>query len=287
MKSSIFKEEFKITRTEKSYIATHLANKNLQRSLYQCDTVGYENNENKYYYKRDGGITYLLAYTKSGQAQLQYDGQEITISPNSLTFIYLSNPSVIETFDSNWEIYFMHLIGSDIDDIYRSVTQGKKYNFENFKADNFISHIDNIYNSYSTNPDKYYISEQIYSLLMDVMRQSENALSNNVVTRAKEYIFKNYYNNISIEKMCEELFVSKYYFIRKFEQETGCTPKQYITELRIQKAKTLLVHTSKSLAEIAREVGFKTEKNIIYAFKKVLNKTPNDFRKNLYENNRS
>lgn len=283
MKKSVFKDGFIITRNEKSKMATALANPSLQKSLYQAGDVGYEYNNPGYYHKREGGVTYLLAYTKSGKAQLQYEGQEITIMPNSLTFIYLSNPSLIESLENEWEIYFIHVIGSDIDDIYRTVTQSKNFYFENFNSEKFVDCIENIYNSYTSNPDKYYISEQIYSLLIDVMRQVENSSSSNLINRAKTYISKNYTSNISIENMCEELFVSKYYFIRKFEQEIGCTPKQYISQLRIQKAKSLLIHTEKTLLEIAREVGFKTEKNIIYAFKKYLGTTPNDFRKNIYE----
>ena len=277
----IFKVEFNNTRTPVSRIASNTRNIGLIRSLYQAADVGYEYNYPGYYHKRTDGSSYLIAYTKSGSAYLTYEGKEIVIRPNSLTFIYLSNPSVIETFDSNWEIYFIHVIGSDIDDIYRNATKQGFY-FEGFNGENFIKRIENIYNSYTTNYDKYYISEQIYALLLDVLKQTEKNSAPSVISRAIDYLNKNYASSVSIDQICQDFFVSKYHFIRRFEDELKCSPKQYLTSLRLQKAKSLLVHTNKPINEIAQLVGFKTEKNMNYAFKTFLDTSPKEFRNSLY-----
>jgi AraC-like DNA-binding protein len=181
----------------------------------------------------------------------------------------------------DWEIYFIHVIGSDIDDIYRNATK-QGYYMENFDGTRFMEYIDNVYNSYSNNYDKYYISEQIYALLMDVLKQTQSNSDSSVISRAIDYMNRNFCSNLSIDQMCQDLFVSKYHFIRKFENELKCSPKQYITSLRLQKAKSLLIHTRKSVKEIAQLVGFKSEKNRIYAFKSILGTSPNEFRKTLY-----
>jgi AraC-like DNA-binding protein len=277
----IFKVEFNNTRTPVSRIATNTRNIGLIRSLYQAADVGYEFNSPGYYHKRTDGSSYLLAYTKSGNAYLTYEEKEIFIRPNSLTFISLSNPNVIETLDSDWEIYFIHVIGSDIDDIYRNATK-LSYYFEDFDGEKFIEYIENIYNCYTNCYDKYFISEQIYSLLLDVLKQTEKVSIPNVITRAIDYLNKYFATNISIDQMCQEFFVSKYHFIRKFEEELNCSPKQYLTSLRLQKAKSLLVHTDKPINEIAQLVGFKTEKNMNYAFKTFLDTSPKEFRNSLY-----
>lgn len=184
----------------------------LPKSTYQFLDIGYEHNGPCYYHEREYGTTYLLAYTVSGQAQLTYNDKEFTILPGTLTFIYLKDKSLIKTMHSNWEIYFIHVFGSDI------------------------------------------------------------------VT----YINRNYANDISIESICEIFYISKYYFIRKFHTEMKLTPKQYLTSIRLNKAQLLLVQTNKSLNEIARLCGFKTERNLIYSFHKYLNTTPDYFRKNKY-----
>ena len=60
----------------------------------------------------------------------------------------------------------------------------------------------------------------------------------------------------------------------------GVSPKQYLMKLRVENAKTLLVQTGKAVNEIAILVGFENEKNINYAFKKVLGITPRQYREN-------
>ncbi len=277
----VFKVKFNNTRTPISRIAVNTRNLAVSKCLYQASDIGYEYNKPGYYHNRKDGPFYLLAYTKSGEAFLTYRGKEITVRPNSLIFISLLEPSVIETFDSDWEIYFLHVVGSDIDNIYKTATKHGFY-IENFDGKFFIDRINEIYDSYTTNYDKYFVSKQIYSLLLDVLKQTENNSCSDMVARAVRYLEQNFSKNISIENMCQELFVSKFHLIRKFELEMKLSPKQYITFLRIQKAKSLLTHTEKSVKEIAQIVGFKTEKNINYAFKTTLGITPNTFRKNLY-----
>ncbi len=281
MKKKTFKVEFNNTRTPASRLAINTRNINIPRSLYQACDVGYEYNKPGYYHKRADGSSYLLAYTKSGGAYLTYENKKISVRPNSLLFIDLGNPSIIEAPDSDWEIYFIHVIGSDIDDVYRNATVQGFYS-ENFNGANFTSCINNIYNSYSNNYDKYYVAEQIYLLLMDVLRQTQFQRTPNVINRAIEYINRNFCSDFSLDQLCSDLFVSKYHFMRKFEKELKCTPKQYITSLRMQKAKSLLAHTTKSIKEIAQLVGFKSEKNIIYAFKTILKTSPSEYRKSLY-----
>ncbi|MBQ2712898.1 MAG: helix-turn-helix transcriptional regulator [Clostridia bacterium] len=83
--------------------------------------------------------------------------------------------------------------------------------------------------------------------------------------------------------MAKELFVSKSFLIREFYKDTGSTPKQYLTNIRLQKARLLLIHTNMTIRKIAEESGFGTEKNIFYAFRKELNTTPTEFRKHIYE----
>ncbi len=254
----------------------------LPKSTYQFLDVGYEHNGPDYYHEREYGTTYLLAYTVSGQAQLTYNDKKFTILPGSLTFIYLKDKSLIKTMHSNWEIYFIHVFGSDIDDIYRHATQNENYVTNNFNSSNFIKCIEEIYNSSTPNYDAYFISAKIYSLLMDVLKQNLSLSSSTTINKIVTYINRNYENDISVESICEIFYISKYYFIRKFHTEMKLTPKQYLTSIRLNKAQLLLVQTNKSLNEIARLCGFKTERNLIYSFHKYLNTTPDYFRKNKY-----
>ena len=117
MRNKTFKSQFTSTSTSTSWVKRLQLNNQLPKFMYQVTYCGYEYNHIGYYHKRTGGTTYLLAYTKSGSAKLTYNHHEYTIIPNSLTFINLGEDSIIEAINNDWDIYFIHLFGAEVDDI--------------------------------------------------------------------------------------------------------------------------------------------------------------------------
>lgn len=277
----IFKSEFIITRNEDSNLVLDTKRDLNKKFLYQARDVGYEYNEKGYYHKRENGIVYLAVYTKSGEAIFERRGESITLKAGSLLFVSLAEKTVIKAPNSHWEIYFMHVIGSDIDSIYRTFAQKHSYVIENFCQDYFVSCVDKLCKLYKETTINYYdISSLIYSALMDILKQSPPSEYSPTVIKALEYMNGNYVEKFSIDDLCKSLFLSKYFFTRKFHSETGVTPKEYLTNLRIEKARELLIHSKRSVAEIAQIAGFETEKNIYYAFKKSLGVSPKEYREN-------
>ena len=288
MKPSKFESEFNSTRTNLSHFfhRQKAADDSVNVWLYQANDVGYEYNKAGYYHKREGGICYLLAYTKSGKANLTYEGLSYTLNPGSLAFINLEGRSVVDARTSDWEIYFIHVLGSQAGDFYQSFTKSQGHVLDNFDSSNFVSYIDEIYYSYLEKKDKNYISGLIYLLLLDVLDKAEKqGLYSELVNKAIEILNSQYASDISVDELCDELHISKYYFIRKFDKEVGMTPKKYLTNIRLEKARVMLASTSKTVQEIALLTGFKNEENIYYAFKKELNVSPDYFRKNIYSKN--
>ena len=278
-----FESEYVNTRTKNSYIQHIPRDPSLPKSLYKVLSVGYEYNEVGYSHKRSGGTTYLIAYTKSGQAEMFYEGQKYTIMPGSLVFIHLANPSLIEALHSPWEIYFMHIYGSDIDDIYRTFVKSHGYYLANIDAEFFINCVQKVHDCVVNEIDLYNISGQLYLMLMGLLKLSDDRKITELVSRAVDYLNHHFMENINIEALAKELFVSKSFLIREFYKNTGTTPKQYLTNIRLQKARLLLVHTNMTVRSVAEESGFGTEKNIFYAFRKELGTTPTAFRKHIYE----
>ena len=84
MSKTQFECEYTNTRTPKSYIHHIARDPSLPKSLYKILSVGHEYNEVGYRNKRSGGSSYLIAYTKSGQAEMFYEGQKYTIMPETL-----------------------------------------------------------------------------------------------------------------------------------------------------------------------------------------------------------
>jgi len=277
-----FHFEYNKTSLDTSLVRRIAPDATLPKSLYKVKHVGYEYNGPGYRHKRTSGSTYLLAYTKSGRADVEYAGQRFTVTAGSVLFIDLANDSLIESADSPWEIYFAHVYGSDISDIYRTFVQTNGFTMPLVDERAFVECVLNIAHS-AEEYDPYYISAQIYHVLMDVLRQSKHNLSSSILNRALAYLNCNYGESINVETLCQELHVTKPFLIRKFQEELGYTPKQYLTQLRLEKAKSLLLYSKKSNVTIAEESGFGTEKNLYYAFHSILGLTPNEYRKNAYK----
>ena len=72
--------------------------------------------------------------------------------------------------------------------------------------------------------------------------------------------------------------MSPYYFSRLFKNTTGYSPYEYITYVRLDRAKTLLKTTDDTIKEITYAAGFGSEANFITCFKKHNGCTPRQFR---------
>ena len=92
-----------------------------------------------------------------------------------------------------------------------------------------------------------------------------------------KYLNENYEKDISLTKLAEVFHLNASYISYLIKSETGLTYSQYLTELRIGKAKELLKTTNLSLTEISEAVGFNDYFYFIKKFKKVVGVTPGHY----------
>lgn len=91
------------------------------------------------------------------------------------------------------------------------------------------------------------------------------------------YLNTHYAQPLSLRTIAEELHLNASYISQLIKNETGLTYTQYITELRIGKAKEMLINTKLSLAEISEAVGFNDYFYFIKKFKREVGVTPGKF----------
>lgn len=112
--------------------------------------------------------------------------------------------------------------------------------------------------------------------------RDENAGSQNrsVLKQAIDFIDGHYMDEeISLNRVAHVANVSANHFSALFSQNMGQTFIEYLTSLRMDKAKELLRCTSKRSSEIAGEVGYKDAHYFSYLFKKTQGMTPSEYRK--------
>lgn len=96
---------------------------------------------------------------------------------------------------------------------------------------------------------------------------------------AKLYIDQNYFRVLDATEIARNAKMSYSYFSRCFHDVIGQSFSDYCIQIRMTHAKDLLLHSGKSIQEIALLVGYQDEKYFSRIFKKITGTSPSDFRK--------
>ncbi len=98
------------------------------------------------------------------------------------------------------------------------------------------------------------------------------------IVRSMEYIRSHFSEKFSFKELSADLNMSYSTYLRHFEDICGCSPKKYLQECRITKARELLTHTQKSILTIAHECGYYDSSHFIRSFYEVTGMNPLNFR---------
>ncbi len=94
-----------------------------------------------------------------------------------------------------------------------------------------------------------------------------NGKKNNLVNNIIKYINQNLDSQLTIEKISSHFYISRYYLMHKFKEQTGYTVYNYILQKRLLRAKSLL-EKGMSVVEVCGESGFNNYSSFIREFKK-------------------
>lgn len=114
-----------------------------------------------------------------------------------------------------------------------------------------------------------------------VASPSREQLSPANLRRAKEFLQSSVTRDPSLSEIAAATGLSPYHFLRSFRAATGRTPFQWLQDLRIEMACGLLAATDMPIAQLALEVGFKTQSHFGVVFRRVTGTTPAKWRTEL------
>ncbi|TCZ77191.1 response regulator [Paenibacillus albiflavus] len=119
----------------------------------------------------------------------------------------------------------------------------------------------------------------IHKLLNDSFNSSTNRKpSDMLMVSAKDYIDKNLANDLGVEEISDYLGISYSYFSMLFKQTFGETFLEYLTKQRIELAKSMLLASDKSVAQIGKLVGYSERRYFTRVFYKFTGSTPSEYR---------
>jgi AraC family transcriptional regulator len=97
--------------------------------------------------------------------------------------------------------------------------------------------------------------------------------------RATDFMRAHLSGNISLEELASVCNLSVSYFARAFKNGTGVPPHRWLVEMRLEKAKDLLLNTKTPLADIAAACGFADQCHLTRAFRRATGETPGAWRR--------
>jgi len=96
--------------------------------------------------------------------------------------------------------------------------------------------------------------------------------------RVYDYIEAHLDDRLTLSDLAAVACLSPYHFSRSFKQALGIGPQRYVTQRRLERAKTLMRRTNQPLARIAQEVGFSDQSHLTSVFRREIGVTPGHFR---------
>src|SRR5213080_1990619 len=143
-------------------------------------------------------------------------------------------------------------------------------------------------------PDRYRAMLQ----LLNIFAQHLSILSNQLVVqhekdesanmaRARQFIEKHQAEPLSLGRVAQAAIISRHYFCKMFKKATGMNFIDYLSRVRVEKSKTLLLNPNSRISEAAFASGFQSMTNFNRAFRRIVGRSPTQFRESLPKLRRS
>jgi two-component system, response regulator YesN len=141
----------------------------------------------------------------------------------------------------------------------------------------FIQHISTITNAEEL---EKYVMNVVYSIL-NKRPELEIKKPNHIISQIENYINSHYLEDLSLITISQMFYISPIYLSQAFKKQTGQLYLDYVTQVKMNAAKKMLMSTDMMVYEIAEKLHYKDSKYFSRLFEKKIGKKPSEYRKNL------
>ena len=249
-------------------------------SIFHCDK--------NFFTQRKDYNSYLILYTYNGNGLLEYLDKIYTLSEGDGFFIDCNIPHRYQTYGNHWKHSVLHLNGPLLSHIFNQYIQNGSAVFSQPVIGKYQTALENLLTLYSTaQPYRdLYASNRISNILLDLLSTSySNNERNSLVPETLQYLIEymehHFSSDLTLDFLSEFSGISKYYLSREFKRYTDFSLYDYLIQLRIDHAKSLLQSTTLPANKIAHSVGIHDANNFTNLFKKKVGMTPGQYRKTI------
>jgi AraC-like DNA-binding protein len=241
-----------------------------------------------------------LYFLTKGKVAFYADGKEFLLEPNDLFIIDsgILHQQIIEDYkDLNRTIIWINkndvsMVESHDRDFFAFFRKLEKAGYIYIKKDNvFTRNIYDIFEEFDLDYNKKSLDnpklkfgqiQELISFIAKIFDGSTNNIqgaktNNKKINDIMKYINDNLYEDISIDLLSAKFFISKFYLMRTFTNEVGCSIHQYIIQQRINQVKKML-SAGITIEEACFKTGFNDYSTFSKAFKKLVGACPRDYK---------
>lgn len=123
------------------------------------------------------------------------------------------------------------------------------------------------------------LNDYLHMIINDIyisVALAENIKDSDDIEQIKELMVQSPEQELDIEYLSGQVYLSKYYMIRKFKNDVGLTPHKFLLQNRIRKAQRLLQRGLK-VADVAAEMGFYDQSHFVKSFRKIMKIPPEEY----------
>ena len=239
-----------------------------------------------YYIKRDPAPCFIIEYVVLGHGYLEVNDEKYKLNPGDAYFIH---PGDFCTYyaDKN-DPYKKYWINFAADFFFTEMLKSYKIDDRVFRGMDLSGFFDELFKleELSDSNDDLFIpvSKLIFGAIMEIALHKENdaaATGNDLAYKVRNVLYRSISTRITIDDIAKKFYRSKNDINRQFKKQYNTTPHNFLLELRITKAKNMLVNSRKTIAEIANLLCFSSEFHFSNTFKKKVGISPSEFRKNM------
>lgn len=238
--------------------------------------------------RRQNLNSYLFFVVLDGCGQVSYENKTYEISAGDCVWLDCTRPYSHESSaDSPWSLMWVHFNGPSAKAYYDNFI--RHGNFFLFRPRNLTAITDTLSQLYQIQKMKSSLVELMSNkYLTDLITLcfTESKLEHSgeysipeKLSQVHSHLEEHYSDKITLEKLSEQFFISKFHLSREYKKTYGITLLNDLTAKRISHAKSMLRFSDGSVESIARACGFQDAGYFIKVFRKSENMTPLEYRK--------
>ncbi|MDD3360507.1 MAG: AraC family transcriptional regulator [Hespellia sp.] len=231
----------------------------------------------------------LILYSYSGVTRFSKHTSTKFIQPHHIIISACNTPLYFSRSSAAWE-YFYIIVSGSYTKLFYNLIRTKNNVLTINPLTNILSNFIEFANMDINAGEKFNMDacllihmlfHELYEVTFDVAKaKTYTPVQETDINNALKYIAANYKHDLTIDKICQEVNLSKYYFCKIFTAHIGIPVHKYLNEYRVNKSKELLTYSKLSINAISSEVGFNNSLTYIRCFKDSMHMTPTEYRNN-------